>query len=103
VSKPAKSFYSAAVGHREINGIYLATFAMRGDPPQWVADESGAPKHFKSAQEAELAGFRVMAAKLNKARDVQSFMTKGRKNGIKTYRAPEKSAQHTVESVFGGK
>jgi hypothetical protein len=102
VSKPAQSFYSAAVGHREINGIYLATFAMPGDLPQWVTDESGKPKHFGSAMEAELAGFRVMATKLNKVRDVQACMTKrDRKRGIKAYHAPKQTREPTVEQVFG--
>ncbi|MCA1379524.1 hypothetical protein I6F34_01645 [Bradyrhizobium sp. BRP05] len=97
--KLSHSFYSAAVGHREIDGIYLASFALPGETPQWVIDKDGKPKQFRSADEAELAGFRVMAAKLNKARDVQSFMTK-RKNGIKSYHAPEPKQEHTVESVF---
>jgi hypothetical protein len=106
VTKVATAFYSAAVGHREINGIYMASFAIPGDPPQWVTDTDGkSPKHFRSAMEAELAGFRVMAAKLNRSRDVQSFMTKRPKNKtIQTYHAPpEQKVGPTVESVFGKK
>jgi hypothetical protein len=106
VTKVSNSYYSAAVGHREINGIYLASFAVPGDPAQWVTDTDGkTPKHFRSADEAELAGFRVMAAKLNRARQTQSFEMKGykRKGGIRMFRQEEKPEQHTVESVFGKK
>ena len=106
MSKPSSAFYSAAVGHSEIDGIYMASFAVRGDQPEWVTDKDGkSPKHFRSADQAELAGFRVMVAKLNRSRGVQSFVTKRPKNKtIQTYHAqPEKKGGHTIESVFGKK
>lgn len=106
MTKVASAFYSAAVGHSEIDGIYMASFAVRGDPPQWVTDKDGkSPKHFRSADQAELAGFRGMVARLNRSRGVQSFVTKRPKNKtIQTYHAPpEKKGGHTIESVFGKK
>ncbi|WP_316201033.1 MULTISPECIES: hypothetical protein [unclassified Bradyrhizobium] len=103
MTKVSQSFYSAAVGHHEIDGVYLSSFAIPGDPAQWVTGDDGKPKLFRSAEAAELAGFRVMAAKLNKARDIQSFLTKGRKQTIKTYHAPERKGEPTAESVFGKK
>ncbi len=102
--KVSKSFYSTAIPHREVPWAYLATFAIPGESAQWVL-ENGSPKQFRSAMEAELAGFRVMMAKLNKTRDVQGFLTK-RHNTIRTFHAPEdkhRVSEPTVESVFGKK
>lgn len=105
--KVAQAYYSTAVEHREMPGCYLATFAIPGDAPQWVNDTDGRPKIFKRADEAELAGFKVMVSKLNRARDVQSFRTKDgfkRKGGIKVFRSADtEDHKHTVESVFGRK
>jgi len=113
MTKVANSYYSTAVGHREIDGIYLATFALPGEAPQWVTDpKDGKPKHFTSAGEAELAGFRVMASKLNRARQEQDFHVKGNggragsnghKNTIKSWSATPRAEQNTVDSVFGKK
>lgn len=102
--KVSKSFYSTAIPHREIPWTYLATFAIPGEQAQWVL-ENGSPKQFKNAMEAELAGFRVMMAKLNKTRDVQGFLTK-RHSTIRTFHAPDervRRSEPTVESVFGRK
>ena len=111
MTKVANSYYSTAVGHREISGIYLATFALPGEAPMWVTDpKDGKPKHFTSATEAELAGFRVMASKLNRARQEQDFHVKGHragsngsKNTIKSWSATPRAEEHTVQSVFGKK
>lgn len=105
MTKLATAFYSTAVGHKEMDGLYLATFGIPGEPALWVHDTDGKPKIFRSAGEAELAGFRVMMTRLNRARAVQSFEMKGysRKGGIKVFRSAEKQEQHTVESVFGRK
>lgn len=105
MTKVAQSYYSTAVQHREVPGCYLGSFAIPGEPAMWVHDTDGKPKIFRSEVEAEVAGFRVMMTKLNRARAVQSFEMKGykRKGGIKVFRSAEKPEQHTVESVFGGK
>jgi hypothetical protein len=68
----------------------------------WVTDNDGKPKNFRDAAEAELAGFRVMAARLNRARGVQSFRMKNR-GQIKSFRTEERPETHSVETVFGPK
>lgn len=103
MTKVSRSFYSAAVSHKELDGIYLAMFAIAGESPQWVTDSAGKPKFFTSAQEAELAGFKVIMTKLNRAREAQDFVVRNRKNGIKSFHAPLKQGEPTVASVFGKK
>lgn len=99
--KVAKSYYSAAIEHREVPGRFLASFALPGEAPEWVKDQTGKPQLFKRAIEAELAGYRVLTAKLNKARAIQDFVPKGQRGGIRTYHAPEREEKHTIQSVFG--
>ncbi len=102
--KPSTSFFAAAVGHREMDGLYFASFAMPGEYPAWVTDPGGKPKLFRNAMEAELAAFRVLASKLNKSRDVQEFLVKrNSRTATRTFHAPERPQQHTVQSVFGNK
>jgi hypothetical protein len=106
--KVATAFYSTAVPHKQMDGLYMATFALAGEAPMWVNGTDGKPKTFRDAQEAELAGFRLMASKLNKARDVQTFHTKGGSGGgkntsIRVFRASELADELTVEKVFGKK
>jgi hypothetical protein len=103
--KPSQAFYSTAIEHKEMPGCYMASFATPGEAPLWVNGPDGKAKLFRSAMEAELAGFRVMASKLNKSRDVQSFMTRrDRRQGIKTHHAPDHwNREPTVQSVFGKK
>lgn len=105
MTKVAQSYYSTAVPHREVPFCFLGSFAIPGEPAMWVHDTDGKPKVFTSAVEAEVAGFRVMMTKLNRARAVQSFEMKGyrRQGGIKVFRSAEKPERHTVESVFGRK
>jgi hypothetical protein len=102
MTKVASAYYATAVGHKQIDGIYLGTFAVPGEAPQWVTDDKGRPKHFRSANEAELAGFKMMMARLNRARQEQSFHVKGSKP-IKSWTAPAPTNEPTVESVFGKK
>jgi hypothetical protein len=104
--KVAQAYYSTAVEHKEMPGCFMATFATPGEAPMWVNDREGKPKIFRDAAEAELAGFRVMVARLNRARSVQNFHTKGykTKGGIKVFRSDErKNGEPTVNTVFGKK
>lgn len=104
MSKISQSFYSTAVEHKEMPGIFMGSFAIPGDPPLWVTERDGKPKMFRNPLEAELAGFRVMVTRLNKVKDVQEFLTKReRRQGIRSYRAEEKRPEPTVQSVFGTK
>jgi hypothetical protein len=107
MTKVSQSFYSTAVAHKEIDGLYHATFAVPGEAPLWVNARDGRPKVFRDPAEAELAGFRVMASRLNRSRDVQSFQTKRdrQKGHIQVFRSQDSksSEEHTVHSVFGNK
>jgi hypothetical protein len=106
MTKVANSYYSAAVAHKEIDGLYQATFGIPGEPPQWVNEANGRPQVFRSANEAMLAGFRCMVAKLNRARQEQDFHVNGsntRKNTIKSWSATPRANEPTVDSVFGKK
>src|SRR4051812_22176071 len=68
MTKVANAFYSTAVSHKEIDGLYHATFGIPGEPAMWVNDTDGKPKVFRSHDEAVIAGFKVMVSKLNRAR-----------------------------------
>jgi hypothetical protein len=109
-AKPATAFYATSIEHKDLSGHFMGSFAIPGLPPQWVTKPDGQPRHFRTAVEAELAAFRVLLSKLNRARDEQRFQTKRdakrekAKNQIVSYHAPEPSVadrRHTVESVFG--
>ncbi|TYO65406.1 hypothetical protein FXV83_15840 [Bradyrhizobium hipponense] len=107
MTKIANSFYSAAVQHKEIDGLYHATFGIPGQAPEWVNGKDGKPDTFRDHNQAVLAGFRVMVAKLNRARQEQDFHVKGQVNGrqntIKSWKAPVEKNTHSIESVFGKK
>ncbi|WP_316207531.1 hypothetical protein [Bradyrhizobium sp. SZCCHNR3118] len=109
MTKVSQSYYSTAVEHRDMPGCYMASFASPGEAALWVTGPDAKPKVFTSAIEAELAGFRVMASRLNRARDTQRFEMKGYRSakangrGIKAFRVEERKEEHTVESVFGSK
>jgi hypothetical protein len=104
--KVATAFYSTAVTHKEMNGLYQATFGIPGEEPMWVTDTDGTPKIFRSHDDAVLAGFKVLVSKLNRARQVQDFKVRGErftpKNTIKSWTAPKERGP-TIESVFGKK
>jgi hypothetical protein len=106
MTKVANAFYSTAVGHKEIDGLYHATFGIPGEPAMWVNDTDGKPKVFRSHDEAVLAGFKVMVSKLNRARQQQDFQVRGEKaapkNNIKSWSSPREGGP-TVNSVFGKK
>jgi hypothetical protein len=106
MTKIASAFYSSAVNHKEIDGLYQATFGIPGEPPMWVNDTDGKPKNFRSQDEAVLAGFKVLVAKLNRARQTQDFQVRGErfvpKNRIKSWSAPPERGP-SVDSVFGKK
>lgn len=75
--KLSKAFFSTGIPHRELPFTFLGMFGLPGEPSRFVEDRAtGQPQHFRSAAEAELAGFQILAAKLNRARDVQEFLTK---------------------------
>lgn len=104
MTKIAKSYYSTAVGHKEVDGLYHATFGIPGEPPMWVNGTDGKPKTFRSQDEAVIAGFKMMVAKLNRARQEQDFHVKGHghhKNTIKSWSAEPRANEPTVNSVFG--
>ncbi|MGX9944991.1 hypothetical protein ACTG4Q_21235 [Bradyrhizobium denitrificans] len=108
MTRIANSFYSAAVAHKEIDGLYHASFGIPGLPPEWVMNgKDGKPDVFRDHDQAVLAGFRVLIAKLNRARQEQDFHVKGQANGkqntIKRWKAPQAQNEHTVDSVFGKK
>jgi hypothetical protein len=84
--KDANRYYSAAVGHREIPGLWLATFGIPGKPAQWVMD-GAKQKTFLTAEEAELAGFRIIASILNRALQPQTFKVKENENPIRAARS----------------
>lgn len=96
----ARSFYSASISHNEVPGLYLATFGIPGSPAMYVY-EGGRPKEFRSAQDAELAGFKVMMSKLNRALNVQDFHTKRDPNKqIKSWKAQPDRREPTAEQIF---
>jgi hypothetical protein len=108
MSKVANSYYSAAVPHKEMNGLYQASFGIPGEAPQWVNGKDGNPEIFRNHDQAVLAGFRVMVAKLNRAKQEQEFHVRGQSHSpknhtIKSWTAPQRAEQHTIQSVFGKK
>ena len=104
-AKVAKSFYSSANSHRDFPGSYLASYAIPGEVPQYVT-VNGRVRLFtgdNAKTEAELAGFKVLVSKLNKAQDVQEFVARRSKaQQPKVYRAstPQTSAATEAEKVF---
>jgi len=105
MTKLATAYYSSAVPHKQVDGLYQATFAIPGVVSMWVEGPGGRPKVFRNAGEAELAGYRMMVSKLNRSRNVQSFGVKGRGViGIRSFRpADNENNEPTVNSVFGGR
>jgi hypothetical protein len=106
MTKVARAFYSTAVEHKEMDGLYHASFGIPGEPPMWVNDTDGKPKTFRDRDEAVLAGFKVMVSKLNRARQEQDFQVRGEravpKNTIKSWSAP-KDREPTLDQIFGKK
>lgn len=101
-AKVAKSFYSTAISHRDIPGVYLASYAIPGQAPQYVT-VNGQVRIFHDKEEAELAGFKVMVSKLNKAQDVQEFVARSSVNRQPRPLRPVRAPAPTIESVFGKK
>lgn len=106
MTKIANSYYSAVVAHKEIDGLYHATFGIPGHQPEWVNGKDGKPQTFRDHDQAMLAGFKVMVSKLNRARHEQDFHVKGHHNSnnkqTRVWIAPPEDG-HTVDSVFGKK
>ncbi|MGJ4945192.1 hypothetical protein ACQR1W_31845 [Bradyrhizobium sp. HKCCYLS1011] len=104
MTRVASAFYAAAVPHPDTDGLYYSTFGIPGDPPQWVNGQDGKRDVFRSHDAAVLAGFKVMVAKLNRARQEQTFQVKGHP-GPKTrsWTAPVDTREPTIEQVFGSK
>jgi hypothetical protein len=106
MTKIANAYYSAVVAHKEVDGLYHATYGIPGHSPEWVLGRNGQPETFRDHDQAMLAGFRLMVAKLNRARHEQDFRVKGHQHGNKTTRvwiAPTDSREPTVDQVFGKK
>ena len=76
MAKPCKSFYSAPIEITGSPGRYYGSFGVPGEKPHWVIRD-GVQAEFDSYDEAEIAGFRSLSAKLNGARVVQDFRAKG--------------------------
>jgi hypothetical protein len=105
MTKVANAYYSTAVAHKQVEGLFQATFGIPGEPPEWVNDAHGKPQIFRSAEEAMLAGFKRLVSRLNRTRQDQDFHVKGSppvKNTIKSWSAP-KDTGPTIDSVFGRK
>ncbi|WP_315729929.1 hypothetical protein [Bradyrhizobium sp. SZCCHNRI2010] len=104
MTKVANSFYSAAVPHPEMDGLYFGTLGIPGDPPQWVVGHDGKRDVFRSHDAAVLAGFKVMVAKLNRARQEQTFQVKGHPPPkTRSWTAPVDTREPTIEQVFRSK
>lgn len=100
--KPSRSFFASAVSHRDAPDQYLGSFAMPGEEPQWVM-ENGRVKVFGEPELAELAGFRILAARLNRAKDVQEFISmRNTRNNHRVLTSPPhvQRAHAQAESVF---
>lgn len=102
--KVATAFYSTAVSHKEMDGLYQATWAIPGEPPHWIMGPDGKPKIFRDRDEAVLAGFKMMVSRLNRARQEQDFRVKGyappKQQQTRSWSAPIEQGP-TVDSVFG--
>ncbi|ARQ95290.1 hypothetical protein [Bradyrhizobium phage BDU-MI-1] len=101
--KVASAFYSTAVSHKEMDGLWQVTWAIPGEPPHWILDTDGRPKAFRDRDEAVLAGFKCMVSRLNRARQEQDFYVKGdrpQKNPTRSWSAARENGP-TVDSVFG--
>lgn len=100
MTKIANSYYSTAVSHREVDGLYHATFGIPGNAPEWVNGADGKPKIFRSQDEAVIAGFKILISKLNRARQEQDFHVRGdvhhRKETIKSWSAETRASEPTV-------
>jgi hypothetical protein len=110
--KASKIFYSSPVEHRELPGQFLAQFAAPGELPMYVMDDRAKPKLFPNAKEAELAGYRVLAKRINNALQPQEFRQRAgakqpRRDQILVYRAPDTPKRNgntpSIEQVFGKK
>jgi hypothetical protein len=77
MAKTTTKYFSASVPHSEIPGAFLGSFGLPGKPTEWVVDR-GQRKVFGTAEDAELAGYRIIMMHLNGARDTQSFVSKRR-------------------------
>ncbi|WP_315768597.1 MULTISPECIES: hypothetical protein [unclassified Bradyrhizobium] len=104
MTKVANSFYSAAVPHLEMDDLYFGTFGIPGDPPQWVNGQDGKREVFRSHDAAVLAGFKIMVAKLNRARQEQNFQVRSYASPkTRSWTAPVDTREPTIEQVFGSK
>lgn len=102
MTKIANAYYSAVVAHKEVDGLYHATFGIPGHAPEWVLGKNGQPETFRDHDQAMLAGFKIMVSKLNRARHEQDFRVKGHHSNKQTrvWTAPAENGP-TVDSVFG--
>lgn len=104
MARPNTKYFAAAAPHAEIPGAYLGSFGLPGEVTQWVM-ERGQQKVFGVAEDAELAGYRILMSRLNGARNTQTFVPRRSVVGTNSRKQllQSKSDGPTVESVFGRK
>lgn len=93
-------FWAASVGHREMPNKYMACFAVPGLASQWVMD-GARQRIFDTAWEAELAAWKALAAKLNRALGSQEIVVRPNQNREpRVYRKDSKGQLTEIDSVF---
>jgi hypothetical protein len=100
----ATSYYFCSIEHKEVSGIFMGSFALAGEAPQWVTGADGKPRQFRDSLQAEINAARVLLSKINRAHDPQKFTTKrdAKRNSIVSFRPTERPTKDlTVEDVFG--
>jgi hypothetical protein len=101
MSRPSTKYYSAAVPHPSIHGAFLGSYALPGEPAQWIM-ERGQQKVFGTAEDAELTGYRILMGRMNSARGPQSFVTRNNpRNGTPRRRTLSVSpGEPSIDEVF---
>lgn len=99
--KPATIYYSTAIPHPEIPGGYWAKFSIVGANSEWVLDYSGSRRVFATKDEAELAGYRAMAMRMNRVGSPKTPVVRAVRPPIDEKRVVnQRAAQSEVARVF---
>jgi hypothetical protein len=100
--KLARAHYSAPIAHPEIPGAYFGSYAVPGKPPCWVT-ENGNRKVFGNFEQAELAGYRILMACLNRSSSPQVASVRTRtepRDRRDLIKASADSSKPDINSVF---